>query len=70
MVTICEEKNNSMFKFRAVVDTAEGKKVHMVLPQVENFLLKLDMAQRELGKDPANFVPLKYAMGDGEPYPI
>lgn len=44
MITICEEKNNSMFKFRAVVDTVEGKKVHLVLPQVENFLLKLDMA--------------------------
>ena len=37
---------------------------------MENFLLKLDMAQRELGKDPQNFVPLKYAMGDDEPYPI
>ena len=44
MISICEEKNNSMFKFRAKVDTVEGKKVHLVLPQVENFLLKLDMA--------------------------
>jgi hypothetical protein len=44
MITICEERNNSMFKFRAQIDTLEGKRVHMVLPQVENFLLKLDMA--------------------------
>lgn len=28
------------------------------------------MAQREMGKDPANFVPLKYAMSESdEPYP-
>ena len=60
-----------MFKFRAKVDTVEGKKVHLVLPQVENFLLKLDMAQREMGKDPGNFVPLKYAMSENEEqYPI
>ena len=44
MITIGEEKNNSMFKFRARIDTVEGKRVHLVLPQVENFLLKLDMA--------------------------
>ena len=64
MITICEERNNSMFKYRANISTLEGKNVHLVLPQVENFLLKLDMAQREMGKDPANFVPLKYGMAD------
>ena len=44
MITICENTNNSMFKFKAQVETVEGKDVHLVLPQVENFLLKLDMA--------------------------
>lgn len=32
MVTICEEKNNSMFKFRAKIETIDGKRVHLVLP--------------------------------------
>jgi hypothetical protein len=32
-----------------------------VLPQVENFLYKLDLAQREMGKVPNEFVPVKYA---------
>jgi len=33
----------------------------LVLPQVENFLYKLDLAQREMGKSPQQFVPVKYA---------
>lgn len=53
MITLCEEKNNASYKYRAVVQTFEGDKVHLVLPQVENFLMKLDMAQREQGKDPS-----------------
>ena len=32
-----------------------------MLPQVENFLYKLDLAQREMGKVPNEFVPVKYA---------
>ena len=52
MITISEDKSSDTFKFRAVMDTTDGKKVHMVLPQVENFLYKLDLAQREMGKAP------------------
>jgi len=33
----------------------------MILPQVENFLLKLDLAQREMGRSPSDFAPVKYA---------
>ena len=61
MITISEDKSSDMFKFRAQVDTIDGKKVHLVLPQVENFLYKLDLAQREMGKSPNDFVPVKYA---------
>ena len=61
MITIAEDKQNDMFKYRAQVDTVDGKKVHLVLPQVENFLYKLDLAQREMGKSPQQFVPVKYA---------
>jgi len=52
MITISEDKSSDTFKFRAVIDCNDGKKVHMVLPQVENFLYKLDLAQREMGKLP------------------
>lgn len=71
MITLCEDKNNASYKYRAVIETNDGAKVHLVLPQVENFLMKLDMAQREMGKDPSQFVPIKYGPGmDGESFPI
>jgi len=61
MVTISEDKTSDMFKYRAEIETHDGRKVHLVLPQVENFLYKLDLAQREMGKVPQEFVPVKYA---------
>ena len=72
MITLCEDKSNASYKYRAVVETNDGSaKVHLVLPQVENFLMKLDMAQREMGKDPAQFVPIKYGAGfENEQLPI
>ena len=60
MITITEDKSSDMFKYRAVIETLDGKRVHLVLPQVENFLYKLDLAQREIGKVPNQFVPVKY----------
>lgn len=44
MITISEDKHSDMFKFRAQIETIDGKRVHLVLPQVENFLYKLDLA--------------------------
>jgi len=32
MITIAEDKSNDMFKYRAEIETLEGKKVHLVLP--------------------------------------
>lgn len=61
MITITEDKSNDMFKYRAEIELLDGNKVHLVLPQVENFLYKLDLAQREMGKVPNDFVPVKYA---------
>lgn len=61
MITITEDKTSDMFKYKAVVETLDGNKVHLVLPQVENFLYKLDLAQREMGRVPNEFVPVKYA---------
>ena len=38
MITITEDKQSENFKYRALIETLEGKRVHLVLPQVENFL--------------------------------
>ena len=32
LITLCEEKNNASYKYRAVVQTFDGEKVHLVLP--------------------------------------
>ena len=61
MVTISEDASSDMFKFRAQIETQDGGKVHLVLPQIENFLFKLDQAQRELGRSVNEFVSVKYA---------
>jgi hypothetical protein len=33
----------------------------MTLGSYENFLAKLDMVQREMGKQPNEFIPVKYS---------
>jgi len=52
MITISEDKTSDMFKYRAQIQTLDGSNVHLVLPQVENFLYKIDGAQRQMGKSP------------------
>jgi AFG3 family protein len=64
MITITEERGSSNFKFRAVMDLQDGSKKHVTLPQVENFLHKIDLVQRDMSKDVSQFVPLKYASGE------
>ena len=61
LITIGEDKYNDSFKYRAQIETIDGKQIHLVLPNVENFLAKLDLAQREMGKMPNDFVPVRYA---------
>lgn len=61
MITISEHDNSETFKFRAQIQTAGEKKAHLILPQVEGFLMKLDQAQREMGRQVSEYVPVKYA---------
>ena len=43
MITLCENKGSSHpSKYRALIETIDGKTFHMDLPAVENFLYKLD----------------------------
>lgn len=61
MITISEHDNSETFKFRAQIQTHDDVKAHLVLPQVEGFLMKLDQAQREMGRQVSEYVPVKYA---------
>ena len=66
LITIAEDKTNDAFKYRAIIELIDDKKVHLVLPNVENFLAKLDLAQREMGKMPNDFVPVRYASSNDQ----
>lgn len=60
-VSITKDKRSEVFNHRAEILTNTGEKYYMTLGSYENFLTKLDMVQREMGKQPHEFIPVKYA---------
>ena len=59
-INITKDRRSEVFNYRAEVVTNSGEKFYMVLGSYESFLAKLDMVQREMGRSPAEFVPVKY----------
>lgn len=60
-ITIIKDKRSDVFNYRADIETMEGDKFYITLGSVDNFLAKIDLIQREMGKTPQEFVPLKYS---------
>lgn len=60
-ITIIKDKRSDVFNYRADIETQEGEKFYITLGSVDNFLAKIDLIQREMGKTPQEFVPLKYS---------
>jgi len=60
-ITIIKDKRSDVFNYRADIETIEGEKLYITLGSVDNFLAKIDLIQREMGKTPQEFVPLKYS---------
>lgn len=44
MVTIMEDKGGEGFKYKIDIETISGEHVHLIVPNFENFLYKLDLA--------------------------
>lgn len=59
-ITITKDKRSDVFNYRAEITTNTGEKFYMTLGSYESFLAKLDLVQREMGKQPHEFVPVKY----------
>ena len=59
-INITKDRRSEVFNYRAEVVTNSGEKLYMVLGSYESFLAKLDMVQREMGRNPAEFIPVKY----------
>lgn len=49
-ITITKDKRSEAFSYRAEIVTNSQDKYYMTLGSYENFLAKLDMVQREMGK--------------------
>ena len=59
-IIITKDRRSEVFNYRAEVVTHSGDRYYMTLGSYENFLAKLDLVQREMGKTPQEFVPVKY----------
>jgi hypothetical protein len=65
-ISISKDRRTEVFNYRAEIEMQDGKKYFMILGSQESFLAKLDMVQRQMGKQPAQFIPVKYA-NEGTP---
>lgn len=65
-IQISKDRRSEVFNFRAEIITHDGKKCYMTLNSYEQFLAKLDMVQREMGKQPHDFIPVKYSNSQDE----
>ena len=59
-IVITKDRRSEMFNYRAEIITMQDEKYYMTLGSYENFLAKLDMVQREMGRQPNEFIPVKY----------
>mgnify|MGYP006954752646 FL=1 len=59
-INITKDRRSEVFNFRAEILTHDGDKCYMTLNSYESFLAKLDLVQREMGKQPHEFIPVKY----------
>lgn len=60
IITKDRRHETSAFAYRADIITMDNEKFYMTLGSYENFLAKLDMVQREMGRQPDQFIPVKY----------
>lgn len=65
-IVILKDKRSDVFNYRAEFTTHDGERRYMTLNSYESFLAKLDLVQREMGKNPNEFVPVKYTNTEKE----
>lgn len=59
-IKITKDRNSEVFNHRAEIEMTDGETFYMVLGSQESFLAKLDMVQRQMGKQPQQFIPVSY----------
>jgi AFG3 family protein len=69
-INITKDRRSNVFNFRAEIEMTDGQRFYMVLGSQESFLAKLDMVQRQMGKQPNQFIPVKYLNTDEQMRPF
>jgi len=65
-IKITKDRNSEVFNHRAEIEMSDGDRFYMVLGSQESFLAKLDMVQRQMGKNPNDFIPVSYTNATDE----
>jgi len=65
-ITIAKDRRSEVFNYRAIITTHDDERLYMTLNSIESFLAKLDLVQREMGKQPHDFIPVKYSNSNEE----
>ena len=58
-ITLIKDPRSQVFNVKAEILTHEGERKYLVINTIDSFLQKLDIVQREMGKQPHEFVPVK-----------
>lgn len=69
-INITKDRRSTVFNYKAEITMIDDKKFQMVLGSQESFLAKLDLVQRQMGKTPNQFVPVKYVNTEDQMKPM
>jgi len=65
-IDLVKDRRSEVFSHRAEITTHDGEKVYLVLNSFEQFLAKLDLVQREMGKATHDYIPVKFTSQEQE----
>lgn len=65
-IDLVKDRRSDVFNHRAEITTHDGAKVYLVLNSFEQFLAKLDLVQREMGKATHDYIPVKFTSQEQE----
>ena len=61
-----KDRRSEVFSHRAEITTHDNERVYMILNSFEQFLAKLDLVQREMGKATHDYIPVKFTSQEQE----
>ena len=65
-IDLVKDRRSEVFSHRAEITTHDNERVYMILNSFEQFLAKLDLVQREMGKATHDYIPVKFTSQEQE----